>query len=100
LYSIKTSCILKKQQGTILITQEEVYEKIKSVLVEEFEVEEGSISMDSNLFTDLELDSLDAIDLMVTLDKELNVEIRTETMQDLRTIEDVCSFVLNAANNG
>ena len=83
-----------------MITQEEVYEKIKSVLVEEFEVEEGSISMDSNLFTDLELDSLDAIDLMVTLDKELNVEIKTETMQDLRTIEDVCSFVLNAANNG
>jgi acyl carrier protein len=54
-----------------LATQKEVYSKIKSVLMDEFEVEEDSISMEANLFTDLELDSLDAIDLMVTLDKEL-----------------------------
>jgi acyl carrier protein len=77
-----------------LATQEEVYNKVKSVLMDEFEVEEENISMESNLFTDLELDSLDAIDLMVTLDKELNIEIKTEEMQDLRTIEDVCKFVL------
>ncbi|MDA3909701.1 MAG: phosphopantetheine-binding protein [Sulfurimonas sp.] len=54
-----------------MATQKEVYSKIKSVLMDEFEVEEDSISMEANLFTDLELDSLDAIDLMVTLDKEL-----------------------------
>lgn len=79
-----------------MATQEEVYEKIKSVLMDEFEVEEESISMEANLFTDLELDSLDAIDLMVTLDKELGVEIKTEEMQDIRTIEDVCKFVLTS----
>jgi len=80
-----------------LATQEEVYEKIKSVLVEEFEVEADDITMESNLFTDLELDSLDAIDLMVTLDKELGVEIKTEEMQNIRTIKDVCDFVLTPA---
>lgn len=83
-----------------MVTQEEVYEKIVSVLVDEFEVDANNVSMESNLFTDLELDSLDAIDLMVTLDKELNIEIKTETMQDMRTIEDVCNFVMTAANNG
>jgi acyl carrier protein len=77
-----------------LITQEEVYEKIKSVLVDEFEVDEADITPEANLFTDLDLDSLDAIDLMVTLDKELSVEIKTEEMQDLRTIDDVSKFVL------
>ena len=79
-----------------MATQEEVYSKIKSVLMDEFEVEEDSISLEANLFTDLELDSLDAIDLMVTLDKELGIEIKTEEMQDLRTIEDVCNFVLSS----
>jgi len=79
-----------------LATKEEVYSKIKSVLMDEFEVEEDDISMKANLFTDLELDSLDAIDLMVTLDKELGIEIKTEEMQDLRTIEDVCNFVLSS----
>ena len=79
-----------------MATQEEVYTKIKSVLMDEFEVEEDIISMEANLFTELELDSLDAIDLMVTLDKELGIEIKTEEMQDLRTIEDVCNFVLSS----
>lgn len=77
-----------------MATQEEVYSKIKSVLMDEFEVEEDDISMEANLFTDLDLDSLDAIDLMVTLDKELGIEIKTEEMQDMRTIQDVCDFVL------
>ena len=79
-----------------MATQDEVYNKIKSVLMDEFEVEEEVISLEANLFTDLELDSLDAIDLMVTLDKELGVEIKTEEMQDIRTIEDVCKFVLTS----
>ncbi|WP_321778431.1 acyl carrier protein [Sulfurimonas sp.] len=80
-------------------TQKEVYDKIKSVLVDEFEVEADDISLESNLFTDLELDSLDAIDLMVTLDKELGVEIKTEEMQEIRTIQDVCDFILATAGN-
>ena len=79
-----------------MATQEEVYEKIKAVLVDEFEVDEDSINMEANLFTDLELDSLDAIDLMVTLDKELNIEIKTEEMQDMRTIQDVHNFIVSA----
>jgi acyl carrier protein len=83
-----------------LITQDDIFNKIKKVLVEEFEVEEDSITLEANLFTDLELDSLDAIDLMVTLDKELGIEIKTETMQDMRTIQDVCDFVSSAVTNG
>lgn len=79
-----------------MITKEEVFSKIKSVLIDEFEVEEEAVMPDANLFTDLDLDSLDAIDLMVTLDKELGIEIKTEEMQDLRTIEDVCNFVLSS----
>lgn len=82
-----------------MITQNDIYNKIKEVLVEEFEVNEDDISLESNLFTDLELDSLDAIDLMVTLDKELEIEIKTETMQDMRTIQDVCEFVESAIVN-
>ena len=79
-----------------MISQDDVFNKIKDVLVEEFEIESDDIALETNLFTDLELDSLDAIDLMVTLDKELEIEINTETMQDMRTVQDVCDFVLSA----
>ncbi len=79
-----------------MISQDDIFNKIKDVLVEEFEVEPEDVKLEANLFTDLELDSLDAIDLMVTLDKELEIEIKTETMQDMRTIQDVCDFVASA----
>ena len=79
-----------------MVSQEDIFNKIKEVLVDEFEAEADDVTMEANLFTDLELDSLDAIDLMVTLDKELDIEINTETMQDMRTIEDVCNFVATA----
>lgn len=82
-----------------MATQDEIYEKIKNILVEEFEVKIDDISLEANLFTDLELDSLDAIDLMVTLDKELSIEIKTEEMQDMRTVQDICDFVLSTIGN-
>lgn len=76
-----------------MISEEALFKKISDVLVDEFEVKPDEIALESNLFTDLDLDSLDAIDLMVTLDKELNIEIKTETMQDIRTVQDVCDFI-------
>lgn len=81
-----------------MVTKEEVFEKIKNVLVEEFEVEEEDVTYEANLFKDLEMDSLDAIDLMVTLDKELEVEIKTEEMKNLITVDDVCNFVVAASS--
>ena len=74
--------------------QEKIYEKIVAILINEFEINEQDIHLDANLFTDLKLDSLDTIDLMVTLDKELGIEIKTEEMKDIRTVKDVCDFVM------
>ncbi|WOE69617.1 acyl carrier protein [Hydrogenimonas thermophila] len=76
-----------------MITEQEIFEKTKAILVKEFEVEEDSITIDADLFEDLGFDSLDAIDLVVTLDKELDVELKTEEMGNIRTIKDVCDFV-------
>lgn len=79
-----------------MISKDDIFGKIKEVLVDEFEVEPDAVTLEANLFTDLELDSLDAIDLMVTLDKELEIEINTDAMQDMRTIDDVCTFIQTA----
>lgn len=78
-----------------MATQEEIYNKTKDVLINEFEAREETVTMQTNLYTDLDLDSLDVIDLMVTLDKELGIEVKTEEMRDINTVEDVCNFVLS-----
>ena len=81
-----------------MVTEEKVFEKVKSILVDEFEVDANAISMEANLFTELNLDSLDAIDLIVTLDKELGIETKTEEMKNLQTIRDVCDFILTSSD--
>ena len=48
-------------------TRDEIFDKLKSILVEDFEIEEEKIQAETNLFEDLELDSIDAVDLAVIL---------------------------------
>ncbi|MEA3374404.1 MAG: acyl carrier protein [Campylobacterota bacterium] len=81
-----------------MLQEEEVYTKITAILHEEFEVEKDAMTMESNLFTDLELDSLDAIDLMVTLDNELDIEVNNEEAKNLRTVGDVVRFVMQVSD--
>jgi len=79
------------------VTREKILEELKSVLVEEFEVEESEIELESDIFTDLDLDSLDAIDLVVNMDKQLGVTLKGEDAQKVRTVNDFVELVLSKA---
>jgi acyl carrier protein len=79
------------------MTEEYIMEKLKEVLVEEFEVEEDEIRPDANFFTDLDLDSLDAIDLIVNMDKLLGVPLKSEDAQKIRTVKDFVDLILSKA---
>ncbi len=75
------------------MTEAQIMEKLKEVLIEEFEVEEDEIHPDANFFTDLELDSLDAIDLIVNMDKLLGVPLKSEDAQKIRTVSDFVKLI-------
>lgn len=70
-------------------TREEIFNKLKSILVEDFEIEENKIQPDTNLFEDLELDSIDAVDLAVKLQGFTQKKISPENFKQIRTINDV-----------
>lgn len=74
----------------------EIKEKIDKVLEHEFEIDPEDLQPDAALFTDLELDSLDVVDLIVALEKEFQIKIRTDEAQgfrDVRTLEDLYNTV-------
>ena len=79
------------------MTNQEIIEKIKNILIEEFEVEEELIKSDSNLYEELELDSLDSVDLVIALENEFGFKIdRTkdeEALRQMRTLNDVATFI-------
>lgn len=68
---------------------EALYARIKDILIDQFEVDEAAISMDANLYEELEIDSIDAVDLLVQLKELTGRKISPEVFKDVRTIGDV-----------
>ena len=66
-----------------------LFMQIRKILVEQFEVEESTISLDANLYEELQIDSIDAVDLLVELKKLTGKKIAPEQFGDIRTIRDV-----------
>ena len=77
------------------MTEAYIMEKLTEVLVDEFEVDAEEIRPEANFFTDLELDSLDAIDLIVNMDKLLGVPLKSEDAQKIRTVDDFVKLILS-----
>lgn len=70
-------------------TREEIYTTLADIIRDDFEVEEGDISLSANLYDDLDLDSIDAVDLVVKLRTITGKKIDPEAFKKVRTVEDV-----------
>jgi len=75
----------------------EIFEKVKAVFVEEFEIEEGQIAKESLIFEELGLDSLDSVDLIVALEKAFNFKIDRANdgavIAQVKSIQDLINYV-------
>ncbi len=77
------------------MTEAHIMEKLTEILVEEFEVEADELTPESNFFTDLDMDSLDAIDLIVSMDKALGITLKAEDAQKIRTAGEFVQLILS-----
>lgn len=76
------------------MTEQEIAEMVNEILEEYFEIERERLLPHMNIFEDLELDSLDIVDLVVAMQKRFNVRIRDdERIKSIRTLEDIYRFV-------
>ncbi len=76
-----------------MLSRDEIYEKVSAYLVEMFEVPPEKITPEARLFADLDLDSIDAIDLIVQLQNLTGRKIKAEEFKTVRTIQDVVDRV-------
>ncbi len=75
------------------MTRDEVLETLKGYLVEMFEIDPGQVSSTSRLQEDLDLDSIDAVDLIVRLQNLTGKKITPEAFKTVRTVDDVVDRV-------
>lgn len=74
-------------------SREEIQNELKSILINDFEIDESKIVSDANLFEDLEFDSIDAVDLAVRLQDFTKQKISPDNFKQIRTINDVVDAV-------
>lgn len=70
-----------------------VFEKIRFILSNQFEVEEDAITMETNIIEDLGADSLDVVDMLMMLEDEFDVEIPDEEIEKMRTVSEVVTYI-------
>ena len=70
-----------------------VLEKIKVILAGQFDVEEDSLKNDTDLQDDLGADSLDVVDLLMSIEDEFEIEIPDEEIENIRTVGDLVNYI-------
>ena len=75
------------------MTKEEVLARVTDVLVQSFELDRSEIHPTTHLFEDLDLDSIDAIDLVVGLEEETGLDVSEDELGQIRVVQDVVDLV-------
>jgi acyl carrier protein len=83
------------------MTEHEIITMVNDILEEYFEIERERLRPEMDIFEDLELDSLDIVDLVVTLQKKFDVSIRDdERIRSVRTLGEIHQFILTLKSEG
>lgn len=78
-----------------MMSEEALRLKVVEVLAEEFELDPGSMTPEATLYDDLGLDSLDAVDMIVVLEKTFSMKLTDETaLRSIKTMEDLFRFLI------
>ena len=79
--------------------QAEIVQQVNQLMIEGFEIPPDKLNASANLFSDLGLDSLDAVDMLVHLEEKMNAKIDGEKIKQIRTLQDVYNLVEEVASD-
>lgn len=81
------------------ITKEEILGELTRILVDDLDISQDKIIGTSNLFTDLDLDSIDAVDIAVRMQRFTNKKLTPEEFKQIKTVDDVMNAVWKLLNS-
>ena len=70
-----------------------VFEKVKALLAEQLDIDEDTITENTNIVDDLGADSLDVVELMTTLEQDFDLLISDESLNELHTVGDIVKYI-------
>ena len=75
------------------MSSEEIFEKIKNIIVEQLQVSDATVTEESSFIDDLGADSLDLVELIMALEEEFGIEIPDADAEKVVTVGDVVSYI-------
>ncbi len=79
-------------------SKEEVFEIVKESLIDLFEIPKDTITLDAKLYEDLDIDSIDAVDLIVRLKEKTGKKPDVEVFKEVRSVNDIVNAVFDLVN--
>ncbi|MBQ4051253.1 MAG: acyl carrier protein [Oscillospiraceae bacterium] len=70
-----------------------IFDKVKDILVDQLDCEEDKVTMDASVTDDLGADSLDLVDLVMSLEDEFGVEINDDQVETIKTVGDIVRYI-------
>ena len=70
-----------------------IFEKVRKLLSDQFSVDESSITLQTNIAEDLGADSLDVIDILMSVEDEFNIEVPDEEAEKVKTVGQMVSYI-------
>lgn len=75
------------------MSQSDIFEKVKKIVVDQLSVEEAQVKPDANFATDLGADSLDTVELVMALEEEFGIEIPDEAAEKIATVQAAVEYI-------
>ena len=69
------------------------FDKLKAIIVEQFDVDESLVTPEADMQEDLGVDSLDVVDLIVIISEEFDIEIPDEAVDNIKTVGDIVAYI-------
>ena len=83
------------KRGDMAASRDEVFERVKSVLVEQLDVEEGDVTDAASFQDDLDADSLDLVELIMELEDQFAIKISDEDAQQIQTVGQAVDYIFS-----
>ena len=78
---------------SIILDDNNMFEKVKKILVEQLGVSEEQVTMEANIVEDLEADSLDAVEIIVRIEEEFDLQVDDEAAENVKTVGDLVKCI-------
>lgn len=75
------------------MNQEEIFEKVKTIVTEQLSVDAAEVTPGASFANDLSADSLDVVELVMALEEEFDIEIPDEAAEQIKTVQDTVDYI-------